>query len=133
MNHSLKMNNNDKKSDSEKVNNLNDKKCFDCKTEIKGKPWTTLLCDDSFYVYCCSYKCSKYLGKYMGGPYWDKIVNKEDYNEPRPVMPNFKRKDITCNFQRDEILKELEYGEKLDELVERQFDYSTDEFISDDY
>ena len=44
-------------------------------------------------------------------------------------MPNFKRKDITCNFQRDEIIKELEYEEKLDELVERQFDYSTDEFI----
>ena len=63
MNH----NDNDKKSDSEKVNNLNDKKCFDCKTKIVGKPWTTLLCDDCIYVYCCSYKCSKYLGKYMGG------------------------------------------------------------------
>tara|TARA_Y100001958_G_scaffold157316_1_gene152075 strand:+ start:862 stop:1251 length:390 start_codon:yes stop_codon:yes gene_type:complete len=129
MNHSLKMNNNDEKS--EKI--LNKNICYDCKTEIKGKPWITLLCDNSFNVYCCSYKCSKYLGKYMGGPYWDKIVNKEDFNEPRPVMPNFKRKDITCNFQRDEILKELEYEEKLDELVERHFDYSTDEFISDDY
>ena len=125
---------NDNEKNKKEVNKVSEKKCFDCKTEIVGKPWLTLLCDNSFYVYCCSYKCSKYLGKYMGGPYWDKVVNKEDFNEPRPVLPNFhKRKDITCNFQRDEILREIEYEEKLDELIENQYDYSTDEFISDDY
>lgn len=127
------MNNSDGKSEKN-LNNLNKNICYDCKTEIKGKPWITLSCDKGdFFVYCCSYKCSKYLGKYMGGSYWDKIVNKEDFNEPRPVMSNFKREDITCNFDRDKILKEIEYEEKLDELVEQHFDYSTDEFISDDY
>ena len=114
---------------------IDEVKCFDCKKIIEGKPWITLSCDSGdFFVYCCSYSCSRYLGKHMGGSYWDKLVNKEDFNEPRPIVNKKEiRHDITFNQDKDETILEIEEEEKRIEMIEEYYNESSDGFISDDY
>jgi hypothetical protein len=110
-------------------------KCFDCKKEITKKPWITLSCDNGdFFIYGCSYICSKYLPKYMGGPYYDKIVNKEDFNEPRPISNSCTQICIMNNEEIEGFKYEIEQEEKRIEAIENDYnDSSKDEYDTDDY
>ena len=120
-------------------------KCFNCKKEIEieidpeKKPWITLSCDNGdFHIHGCSYLCSKHLGKYMGGSYWDKVVNKEDFlKDPIPYQFNKKTntsEKLFINPELEQIKWEIEQEEKRIELMEQEMDYhsSCDEW-SDDY
>ena len=116
-------------------------KCFNCKKEIdpEEKPWITLSCDNGdFHIHGCSYLCSKYLGKYMGGSYWDKVVNKEDFlKDPIPYQFNKKvntSEKLFINPELEQIKWEIEQEEKRIELMEQEMEYhsSCDEW-TDDY
>ena len=122
--------------DDEIVFAMNEVKCFDCKKSIEGKPWITLSCDKGeFFIYGCSYSCSKHLHRYMGGSYWEKIVNKEDFDMPRPVTTCRVKKDITNNQDLQETIQDIEEEEeeKRIQMIEDYYNESSDEFISDDY
>jgi len=122
--------------DDEIVFAMNEVKCFDCKKKIEGKPWITLSCDKGeFFVYGCSYSCSKYLSNYMGGPYWDKIVNKEDFDMPRPVTTCRVKKYIVTEENQQETIQDIEEEEeeKRIQMIEDYYNESSDEFVSDDY
>jgi hypothetical protein len=114
---------------------INEVKCFDCKKIIEGKPWITLSCDKGeFFIHGCSYSCSRYLGKHMGGSYWDKVENKEDFDMPRPVTYWRVKKDITNeNIQETQLEIEEEEEEKRIQMIEDNYNESSDGFISDDY
>ena len=79
-------------------------KCICCNKDINGKPWITIsLPNDNDNgndnVSACGYMCGKNLKYYIGSGYWNNVVNKEDFNEPRPVInSNLYCKDITTNF-----------------------------------
>ena len=67
----------------------NEVRCLCCQKLIEEKPWITLSCDNGdFHIHGCSYLCSKHVGKYMGGPYWDKVVNKEDFLKDLQYLKN---------------------------------------------
>ena len=61
--------------------------CISCNNKIKGKPWITLYIEDNNYrIHACKYLCAKNIKHYVGNNYWKYVVNKEDFNEPRPVL-----------------------------------------------
>jgi len=109
-------------------------RCFECKKEIEGKPWIILSCDNSdFHIYGCSYHCSKDLGQYMGGSYWDKVVNKEDFlKDPIPYQfeKKLKKTDICFNdYEIEKLKKEIEEEEQRIQRFENYVEFSSD----DDY
>ena len=70
----------------------------------------------------------------MAGSYWDKVVNKEDFDDLRPVINRKEiRQDITNNDGKEEIIYEIEQEEQREKMIMDDFDNSQDEFISDDY
>ena len=106
--------------------------CIHCKSIIEGKPWITVL-HNKQNIYGCKYSCGKQIGYHIGHGYWENVVNKEDFNEPRPVTKFNVQKDITSksyfNTQlRDEIdqeqllvdQEELDYQELYDELTDEE-------------
>lgn len=108
--------------EEEKLYNM----CDSCEKTISGKPWMTVL-NAGVYKHVCRHTCATtYTNKYGGG-YWDQIVNKEDFNEPRPVFAVYKnktqRKDITSGFDMEEVRRELE----IESSNESDYDYSYDE------
>ena len=113
--------------------------CDSCEKTISGKPWMTVL-NANIHKHVCCYTCATtYTNKYGVG-YWDNIVNKEDFNEPRPVLSVYKTKDqiqdITSGFDIEEIKRELE-NEALSES-DYEYDYddvstSDDEFYEENY
>ena len=108
--------------DEEKLYNM----CDSCEKTISGKPWMTVLNANIHKHVCCHTCATTYTNKYGAG-YWDNIVNKEDFNEPRPVFAVYKTKDkiqdITSGFDIEEIKRELE-NEALSEI---DYDYEYDE------
>ena len=106
--------------------------CFQCKKEIKEKPWITLSCDNGdFYIHGCSYHCSKDLGTFMNGSYWSKVVNKEDFlKDPIPYQfeKELKEKEICFNdYEINQIKEEIEEEEKRIQRYEEEFNYSSDD------
>ena len=107
-------------------------KCFECKKIIEEKPWIILSCDNgNFHIYGCSYHCSKDLGQFMGGSYWDKVVNKEDFlKDPIPYQfeKELKKKEICFNdYEINQIKEEIEEEEKRIQRYEEEFNYSSDD------
>lgn len=86
--------------------------CIHCKSIINGKAWLSVKYENKIYK-ACNYSCSVKMGNYVGPNYWDKIINKEDFNEPRPVLHYKKNKiDITTGFGMDDIRREIEEEER---------------------
>ena len=79
--------------------------CIHCSKVIHGKPWISVK-HDSRIVNACGYSCSNHLSKYVGVGYFDKIVNKEDFNEPRPIT-TYKKVDITSNSYFDRRFRDM--------------------------
>ena len=115
-------------------------KCFNCKKEIdieEEKPWITLSCDNGdFHIHGCSYLCSKHVGKYMGGSYWDKVVNKEDFlKDPIPYQfeKELKKKEICFNdYEINQTKEEIEEEEKRIQRYEEEYSYSSDDIFDED-
>jgi len=71
----------------------------------------------------------------MGGSYWDKIVNKEDFDMPRPITDCRVKKYIVTEENQQETIQDIEEEEeeKRIQMIEDYYNESSDEFISDDY
>ena len=104
--------------------------CFHCNCLIKGKPWITVKRKDQIYN-GCDYLCSIKLSDYIGNGYWKDVVNKEDFNEPRPVFEIHKshiKSDITASsYDIDEIRNEIELENQRMEQFEKDYVYSSSE------
>ena len=111
--------------------------CFICKREVEGKPWISV--DMGFIYHGCSYLCSKQLNDELGENYWDNVINKEDFDVPRPVcqITNIStRGDITTGFGLDEIRDEIEQENQRIEMLEYEYNVSSsdeDTFDEDNY
>ena len=112
--------------------------CLKCKKEICEKPWITVKMDNQWY-HGCSYLCANNFRELIGVGYWNHVVNKEDFNEPRPIYGYTNRilkKDITTGFGMDEIREEVKRENERIEMIELDFedDYdSNDSFDEDNY
>ena len=111
--------------------------CISCNNKIKGKPWITLYIeDDNYRIHACKYLCAKNIKHYVGNNYWKYVVNKEDFNEPRPVLNNHLfNNDITVNFGIEEIREEIKNEEYICQLLENEytFENNLEDPIYDDY
>ena len=111
--------------------------CLKCKKEICEKPWITVKMDNQWY-HGCSYLCANNFRELIGVGYWNHVVNKEDFNEPRPVYGYSNRKlstDITTGFGMEEIKLEIQEEDKRIELIEEQYynDVSSEYSDEDNY
>ena len=121
---------------SDEEDQCNSIQCLNCKRVIDGKPWIIVQLDDK-HVYGCSYTCSRDFRELNGTDYWNNVMNKEDFNEPRPVYGYTSRsnnKDITTGYGIDEIKEEIDNEEKRIEMIEQEYeyDYSSDESFCED-
>lgn len=103
--------------------------CIHCKSLLKGKPWMSVNYENKVYN-ACNYSCGVKMGNYVGPNYWDKIINKEDFSEPRPVFPKNKKIDITTGFGMDEIRYEIK--EEDDRMKKIEEDYINESLTSDE-
>ena len=112
--------------------------CMVCKRVIEGKPWISVEMDGCSY-HSCSYLCSKNLNETLGSGYWNYVINKEDFDEPRPTCqtPNtLLLGDITTGFGLDEIRDEIEQENQRVEMIENEYEVSSSEddtFDEDNY
>lgn len=112
--------------------------CLCCSEKIIGKPWITVFVPTSnSNVHACGYSCSNKLHQHIGHGYWKNVVNKEDFNEPRPVFKCdlYSNKDITANFGIDEIREEIKKEEELSQMIENEYYSESEESFGypDDY
>uniref|UniRef100_A0A6C0F7H3 Uncharacterized protein n=1 Tax=viral metagenome TaxID=1070528 RepID=A0A6C0F7H3_9ZZZZ len=112
--------------------------CIHCKSTINDKPWITVCVpSENYNVHACGYTCARNLKYYVGVGYWNNVVNKEDFSEPRPVIKSeLYAKDITANFGIDGIRYEIEQEEKRSREIEEEYGHSDGEspsVYSDDY
>jgi len=134
--------------------------CYQCQLTKDGKPWITINFPDNLF-HACSYLCYKAASESLPKKHFDLIVNKEDFNEPRPVTvkprstPSFKflteteiytltneqyrdyKDGIDEQFLLNPVQAEV-YHENMrnDAYVRRleETDYDSDEYIhNDDY
>ena len=121
---------------SDEDGECNSVQCLKCNKVIDGKPWLIVQVGEGM-MYGCSYLCSNNFRELIGSDYWKHVVNKEDFNEPRPVFGYTNRssqKDITTGFGIDEIREEIDEEEKRIEMIELEYelDGSSDGFSSDE-
>jgi hypothetical protein len=98
------------------------KKCLTCKKVIEGKPWISIEIECTYHG--CSYLCSKSLHENFGNGYWTHVINKEDFDEPRPICqkPTKLMGDITTGFGQDEIRDEIEQENQRTEMLEYEYE-----------
>ena len=102
-------------------------RCLKCNKEICEKPWITIRLEEDV-VYGCSYLCAHQFKEIIGFGYWSNIVNKEDFNEPRPVFGytnRISKGDITTGFGMDEITSEIQEETKRIEMIEEEYEYES--------
>tara|TARA_B110000285_G_scaffold234944_1_gene313800 strand:+ start:625 stop:993 length:369 start_codon:yes stop_codon:yes gene_type:complete len=110
--------------------------CIHCNKTIQEKPWISVMYLDRV-ANACGYSCGKHLSDYVGIGYFDRIVNKEDFNEPRPAMKVGTTIEITstsyfdrgCRDIIDEEQKDLdkildEYSARYEESSSSDGEYS---------
>lgn len=124
---------NENENEEETNNNV---QCIHCKQEIIGKPWITVSIPDrdEYNISCCKYLCARNLKYYIGNGYWDNVINKEDFSEPRPVSVYTIKKDITTNFGIDEIRDEINREEERILRIEEEYldDYDDSYYSEED-
>ena len=111
--------------------------CLMCEKIIDGKPWISV--DNDCIYHACSYMCGINLSTKLGKGYWKDVVNKEDFDEPRPTNQTKRNPisgDITTGFGLDEIREEIEQENQRIELIENEYAYSSSDeemFDEDNY
>ena len=121
------MDTNDVQTDETQTNEV---RCLCCQKLIDGKPW--IIIEKESTIYGCSYLCANQFKSLIGHGYWGDVVNKEDFNEPRPVYGYTNRssmKDITTGFGMSEIRDEINKEELRIQMIE---DYYENDSISDE-
>tara|TARA_B100000686_G_C16775258_1_gene967990 strand:+ start:2033 stop:2413 length:381 start_codon:yes stop_codon:yes gene_type:complete len=113
-------------------------KCLKCNKVIDEKPWITIRFNEGCNVYGCSYLCANQFRELIGFGYWNYIVNKEDFNEPRPVFGytnRLSKGDITTGFGMTQITEEVQNEINRIEMIEEEYYYdsSSDEDNYDYY
>jgi len=128
----------DEKNEKNEKNDINTlvNKCLTCEKEIEGKPWISIDMDCTYHS--CSYLCSKNINETLGKGYWNHVINKEDFNEPRPTCQKHTKRmgDITTGFGLDEIRDEIEQENQRIEMIEYEYEVSSSEeemFDEDNY
>ena len=59
--------------------------CNKCNSKYEGKPWITIQFPENTFK-ACSYLCYNHCRKFvLPKDHFDLIVNKEDFNHPRPI------------------------------------------------
>lgn len=110
--------------------NPNVQYCFHCNCLIQEKPWMTVKRKEETYN-SCGYSCSTKISSVIGSGYWKDIVNKEDFNELRPVFEIHKtraKNDITVgSLDLDDIRDEIELENRRIEQIEMEYEYSSSE------
>ena len=61
--------------------------CNSCNSIKYGKPWLSVNFPRKTY-HTCSYLCNINMRDVLPVGYYDLIINKEDFNEPRPINNN---------------------------------------------
>ena len=59
---------------------------------------------------------------YVGTNYWEKVINKEDFNEPRPVFQVRNITDITTGFDMEQIRYEIAKEDERIRLIEENYE-----------
>ena len=104
--------------------------CSICKKEIPGKPWISIRCAKDCIIHGCSYLCHNRMGELVGNNFYEKVINKEDFNYLFPVLQD-KKQDVSTNtYERDNLLQEI-YDEQLEteqleQRYEREFQQSSE-------
>ena len=109
------------------------RQCVHCHKTINEKPWISVM-NNGCIVNACGYSCSNHLSKYVGIGYFDRIINKEDFNEPRPVV-NFKTTtEITSSSYFDRSCRDIIDGEQndLDKMLHDYSEYYNESSNSED-
>lgn len=107
--------------------------CVHCHKKINEKPWISVM-NNGCIINACGYSCSNHLSKYVGIGYFDRIINKEDFNEPRPVV-NFKTTtEITSSSYFDRSCRDIIDGEQndLDKMLHDYSEYYNESSNSED-
>ena len=93
--------------------------CNSCNCIKGGKPWISVNFPNKTY-YSCSYLCNRKMEDVLPKNYYPLIINKEDFNEPMPVMRS-KPKYEPFNFLTETEINDLnndEYTKYTDNLNE---------------
>jgi hypothetical protein len=93
--------------------------CNSCNCIKDGKPWISVNFPNKTY-YSCSYLCNRKMEDVLPKNYYPLIINKEDFNEPMPVMRS-KPKYEPFNFLTETEINGLnndEYTKYTDNLNE---------------
>ena len=95
--------------------------CGSCQCVKEGKPWITIDFPSGLY-HSCSYSCNRKMDDVLPKGYYDLIVNKEDFNEPMPVIRT-KPKYEPFNFLTDTEINNMSSEEysKYTENIDEQF------------
>jgi hypothetical protein len=104
--------------------------CFNCKHCLTVKPWISVQCEENI-IHGCSYKCGTQLKDHIGKGYWDDVINKEDFNEPRPNIYYKSPKEL--ELIKIELDEEQRMNEEMDHDNESDdYDYDHDLDSSDE-
>ena len=109
--------------------------CLMCKKELNEKPWISVCVHNNEAVHGCSYVCANQFRELLGFNYWPGVINKEDFNEPRPIYGytnRISKKDITTGFGMDEIRDEIEEENRRIELIEEDYENDSSSEYSDE-
>ncbi len=68
-------------------------KCDSCNSLKQGQPWLSVNFSRKPYN-SCSYLCNTKMRDVLPKGYYEQIINKEDFNEPRPVIDNPKYEEF---------------------------------------
>ena len=95
--------------------------CGSCQCVKEGKPWITIDFPGNLY-HSCSYSCNRKMDDILPKGYYNLIVNKEDFNEPMPVIRT-KPKYEPFNFLTDTEINNMSTEEyaKYEENIDEQF------------
>jgi len=104
--------------------------CIHCKKIINGKPWISVNYK-KVIVHGCSYSCGVRLNQHIGNGYWEDVINKEDFNEPRPVSTYKEKGHITFD-NLSEIKRELAEEEERVRKIEEDYDLSSSEYSDEE-
>lgn len=110
--------------------------CCICQKNMNDiqKPWMSLnhKHNNQNITYCCSYICSKRITDVVGKYYFDKVINKEDFNMLFPVINDKKENhNFTTIIDYETIQAEIDEEERIKQIEEEYYsedDYSSEEF-----
>lgn len=130
--------------------------CYQCKKEVTAKPWITYTLEPK--VHLCSYHCN-YIAA-LSKEHYNKIENKEDFEDLRPILPKkkdkvgfFRKSSFELSLMSDEeyrkyqgayneyysfrpeehiVHQEIQDNDDYEKMIENEC-YLSDEEYADDY